>query len=36
MGQEKFMGVEVRGKTLGVIGLGRIGAEVSKGHREWK
>ncbi len=24
-----FMGVEVRGKTLGVIGLGRIGAEVA-------
>ncbi|HBS60508.1 MAG TPA: phosphoglycerate dehydrogenase [Firmicutes bacterium] len=26
----KFMGVEVRGKTLGVIGLGRIGAGVTK------
>lgn len=26
----KFMGVEVNGKTLGVIGLGRIGAEVAK------
>ncbi|MBA1340997.1 MAG: D-3-phosphoglycerate dehydrogenase [ANME-2 cluster archaeon] len=25
-----FMGVEVRGKTLGVVGLGRIGAEVAK------
>ena len=25
-----FMGVEVRGKTLGVVGLGRIGAEVTK------
>ncbi|MCD4840518.1 MAG: phosphoglycerate dehydrogenase [Methanosarcinales archaeon] len=25
-----FMGVEVRGKTLGVVGLGRIGTEVAK------
>ncbi len=28
--RKKFMGVEVNGKTLGVIGLGRIGAEVAK------
>ncbi|MCX9026464.1 MAG: phosphoglycerate dehydrogenase [Candidatus Methanoperedens sp.] len=28
--RKKFMGVEVRGKVLGVVGLGRIGAEVSK------
>ncbi|HEY6586250.1 MAG TPA: hydroxyacid dehydrogenase, partial [Candidatus Methanoperedens sp.] len=28
--RKKFMGVEVRGKTLGVVGLGRIGAEVAK------
>jgi D-3-phosphoglycerate dehydrogenase / 2-oxoglutarate reductase len=28
--RKKFMGVELYGKTLGVIGLGRIGAEVSK------
>jgi len=28
--RKKFMGVEVMGKTLGVIGLGRIGAEVAK------
>ena len=27
--RKAFMGVEVRGKTLGVIGLGRIGAEVA-------
>jgi D-3-phosphoglycerate dehydrogenase len=26
----KFMGVEIRGKTLGVLGLGRIGTEVAK------
>jgi D-3-phosphoglycerate dehydrogenase len=26
----RFMGVEIRGKTLGVLGLGRIGAEVAK------
>lgn len=28
--RSKFMGVELYGKILGVIGLGRIGAEVSK------
>ncbi len=28
--RNKFMGVEVRGKVLGVIGLGRIGTEVAK------
>lgn len=28
--RSKFMGIEVRGKTLGVIGLGRIGAGVTK------
>ncbi|NQT95475.1 MAG: phosphoglycerate dehydrogenase, partial [Candidatus Omnitrophica bacterium] len=28
--RKKFMGVEVFGKTLGIIGLGRIGAEVAK------
>lgn len=28
--RKKFMGVEVRGKTLGVVGLGRIGSEVTK------
>jgi D-3-phosphoglycerate dehydrogenase / 2-oxoglutarate reductase len=26
----KFMGVELRGKTLGVIGLGKVGSEVAK------
>lgn len=29
--RKKFMGVELYGKTLGIIGLGRIGAEVA-GH----
>jgi D-3-phosphoglycerate dehydrogenase / 2-oxoglutarate reductase len=29
--KKKFIGVEVRGKTLGVVGLGRIGQEVA--HR---
>lgn len=28
--RKKFMGVELFGKTLGVIGLGRIGTEVAK------
>ncbi|MCX5688098.1 MAG: phosphoglycerate dehydrogenase [Candidatus Omnitrophica bacterium] len=28
--RKKFMGTEVYGKTLGIIGLGRIGAEVAK------
>ena len=28
--RKKFMGVEVYGKTLGIIGLGRIGAEVAR------
>ncbi|MFA5069606.1 MAG: phosphoglycerate dehydrogenase, partial [Candidatus Omnitrophota bacterium] len=28
--RKKFMGVELYGKTLGVIGLGRIGSEVAK------
>ncbi|MDD4498690.1 MAG: phosphoglycerate dehydrogenase, partial [Methanosarcinaceae archaeon] len=28
--RSKFMGVEVKGKTLGVVGLGRIGSEVAK------
>ncbi|MPZ13161.1 MAG: phosphoglycerate dehydrogenase [Chloroflexi bacterium] len=28
--RSKFMGVEIHGKTLGVLGLGRIGTEVAK------
>lgn len=28
--RKRFMGVELYGKTLGIIGLGRIGAEVAK------
>lgn len=28
--RKEFMGVEVEGKTLGIIGLGRIGQEVAK------
>ncbi|MBC7327375.1 phosphoglycerate dehydrogenase, partial [bacterium] len=28
--RSKFMGVEIYGKTLGIIGLGRIGREVAK------
>lgn len=28
--RSQFMGVEVRGKTLGVVGLGRVGSEVAR------
>jgi D-3-phosphoglycerate dehydrogenase / 2-oxoglutarate reductase len=28
--RKKYMGVELRGKTLGLVGLGRIGREVAK------
>ncbi len=28
--RKKFVGVEVRGKVLGIVGLGRIGTEVAK------
>jgi D-3-phosphoglycerate dehydrogenase len=31
--RNKYMGVEVRGKTLGLVGLGRIGAEVARRAR---
>jgi D-3-phosphoglycerate dehydrogenase len=31
--KKKFMGTEVRGKTLGIAGLGRIGQEVAKRAR---
>ena len=31
--RSKFVGVELRGKTLGVLGLGRIGSEVARRAR---
>ncbi len=31
--RSKFVGVELRGKTLGIAGLGRIGAEVARRAR---
>jgi len=30
-----FMGVELRGKTLGIIGIGRVGSEVAKRARSF-
>jgi D-3-phosphoglycerate dehydrogenase len=33
--RSKFMGVELHGKTLGIIGLGRIGSEVAKRARSF-
>ena len=30
MGKKQFKGAELRNKTLAVLGLGRIGAEVAK------
>jgi D-3-phosphoglycerate dehydrogenase len=34
--RSKFVGVELRGKTLGVCGLGRIGAEVARRARAFE
>lgn len=34
--REKFMGVELYGKTLGIIGLGRIGKEVAQRAASFK
>ena len=31
--RSRFMGVEVRGKTLGIIGLGQVGSEVARRGR---
>ncbi|HET6527474.1 MAG TPA: phosphoglycerate dehydrogenase [Balneolaceae bacterium] len=33
--RKKFMGTEVHGKTLGVVGLGKIGSEVAKRMQEF-
>ena len=33
MGKETFLGTELRGKTLGIAGLGRIGQEVAQRAR---
>jgi D-3-phosphoglycerate dehydrogenase len=34
--KKKFLGVELRGKTLGIIGLGRIGSRVAKKARAFE
>ncbi|MGQ9573110.1 MAG: phosphoglycerate dehydrogenase [Dehalococcoidia bacterium] len=31
--RKRFMGVEVRGKTLGIVGLGQVGSEVARRAR---
>ncbi|HLF78303.1 MAG TPA: phosphoglycerate dehydrogenase [Dehalococcoidia bacterium] len=31
--RSKFLGVELRGKTLGIVGLGRVGSEVARRAR---
>ena len=31
--REQFLGLEVRGKTLGIIGLGQVGSEVARRAR---
>jgi len=33
--RKKFIGVELQGKTLGIIGLGRIGRVVASRARDW-
>src|SRR6185295_13776822 len=30
--KKKFAGAELRGKTLGIVGLGRIGQEIGRAH----
>ncbi len=34
--KKKFAGVELRGKTLGIVGLGRIGQEVAARARAFE
>ena len=34
--RQRFLGREIRGKTLGIIGLGRIGGEVAKRARSFE
>ena len=34
--RSRFMGVELRGKTLGIIGLGRVGSEVAQRARAFQ
>jgi len=32
---QKFLGIEIEGKTLGIVGLGNLGARVPKWPRRW-
>ena len=34
--RSKFVGIELRGKTLGIIGLGQVGSEVARRARAFR
>ncbi len=34
--RSRYVGVEIRGKTLGIVGLGNIGSEVAKRAQGWR
>lgn len=34
--RKTFTGIQLQNKTLGIIGVGRIGSRIAKGCRPWK